>query len=567
MSLMNSLRNVSVKKRITLWYTIFLFTILALVLMFLYYFSENFMFNNTKVNLRNTTKKVIEEYIEDNNFTSFENGVYFSKYDSKKKFILGRMLFLGNEDFIDKGEKTVSQETGSFMYIDNYIKNTDEWIRGAISIQYDELYMKSFLRNIIIIFSVSIIVIAVGGFLITRDAFKPIKKMITIANDISQNMDLSKRINIDKGKDEFNQFALVLNRMLNEVEKSYKREKQFTSDVSHELRTPLSVILAEAEYINHYNLTKEEMKESVEVIERQSKQMTQLVNSLLEISRLDNMKMIEKSKYNLSKSFLTRLSDNRLIIENAGKKLNVDIEDNIFYFGNESLMNRVIDNILSNAIRFARNDISVTMYKDESICISIKDDGIGIKKEELYKIWERFYQSDVSRARSDYKGAGLGLSYVSSILKMHDAKVEVKSEYGKYAEFIIYLWYSFCVHVSVLIYAHKQQKEIDMEKKKIIIGATAIVLGALIVGTGISKADLFFNHSKKRNTDSTISQDEVKKIVTDYTGISDLVFEKIEIDSEKNITYYEVDSYKDNMEYDFDINAVTGEILKSKVDD
>ena len=420
MSLMNSLRNISVKKRITLWYAIFLFTILALVLMFLYYFSENFMFNNTKVNLRNTTKKVIEEYIEDNNFTSFENGVYFSKYDSKKKFILGRMLFLGNEDFIDKGERTVSQETGSFMYIDNYIKNTDEWIR-------------------IIIFSVSIIVIAVGGFLITRDAFKPIKKMITIANDISQNMDLSKRINIDKGKDEFNQFALVLNRMLNEVEKSYKREKQFTSDVSHELRTPLSVILAEAEYINHYNLTKEEMKESVEVIERQSKQMTQLVNSLLEISRLDNMKMIEKSKYNLSKSFLTRLSDNRLIIENAGKKLNVDIEDNIFYFGNESLMNRVIDNILSNAIRFARNDISVTMYKDESICISIKDDGIGIKKEELYKIWERFYQSDVSRARSDYKGAGLGLSYVSSILKMHDAKVEVKSEYGKYAEFIIYL--------------------------------------------------------------------------------------------------------------------------------
>ena len=439
MSLMNSLRNISVKKRITLWYKIFLFTILALVLMFLYYFSENFMFNNTKVNLRNTTKKVIEEYIEDNNFTSFDNGVYFSKYDSKKKFILGRMLFMGNEDFIDKGERTISQETGSFMYIDNYIKNTDEWIRGAISIQYDELYMKSFLRNIIIIFSVSIIVIAVGGFLITRDAFKPIKKMITIANDISQNMDLSKRINIDKGKDEFNQFALVLNRMLNEVEKSYKREKQFTSDVSHELRTPLSVILAEAEYINHYNLTKEEMKESVEVIERQSKQMTQLVNSLLEISRLDNMKMIEKSKYNLSKSFLTRLSDNRLIIENAGKKLNVDIEDNIFYFGNESLMNRVIDNILSNAIRFARNDISVTMYKDESICISIKDDGIGIKKEELYKIWERFYQSDVSRARSDYKGAGLGLSYVSSILKMHDAKVEVKSEYGKYAEFIIYL--------------------------------------------------------------------------------------------------------------------------------
>lgn len=439
MSLMNSLRNVSVKIRITLWYTIFLFTILALVLMFLYYFSENFMFNNTKVNLRNATKKVIEEYIEDNNFTSFENGVYFSKYDSKKKFILGRMLFLGSEDFIDKGERTISQETGSFMYIDNYIKNTDEWIRGAISIQYDELYMKSFLRNIIIIFSVSIIVIAVGGFLITRDAFKPIKKMITTANDISQNMDLSKRINIDKGKDEFNQFALVLNSMLNEVEKSYKREKQFTSDVSHELRTPLAVILAEAEYINHYNLTKEEIKESVEVIERQGKQMTQLVNSLLEISRLDNMKMIEKSKYNLSKSLLTRLSDNKLIIENAGKRLNTYIEDDIFYFGNESLMNRVIDNILSNAIRFARNTINVTMYKDENICISIKDDGIGIKKEELDKIWERFYQSDVSRARSDYKGAGLGLSYVSAILKMHDAKVEVKSEYGKYAEFIIYL--------------------------------------------------------------------------------------------------------------------------------
>ena len=102
-------------------------------------------------------------------------------------------------------------------------------------------------------------------------------------------------------------------------------------------------------------------------------------------------------------------------------------------------MNRVIDNILSNAIRFARNTINVTMYKDENICISIKDDGIGIKKEELDKIWERFYQSDVSRARSDYKGAGLGLSYVSAILKMHDAKVEVKSEYGKYAEFIIYL--------------------------------------------------------------------------------------------------------------------------------
>lgn len=239
-------------------------------------------------------------------------------------------------------------------------------------------------------------------------------------------------------KDEVSALANTLNEMLDTVENSFIREKQFTADVSHELRTPLTVISSENEYALKYSDTFEEAKDSLKVIERQSKKMKELINQIMDLSKLDIKKEIDKENFDISNTFTQILEDYNGLIKEKGIELNKDIQQGLTFYGNKIMIERVFINILNNTIKFTKNKIDVFFYlENDKLVLKIKDNGIGISKENIEKVWNRFFQVESSRNKDENKGSGLGLSMVKKILELHSTKAEIKSELNKSTEFII----------------------------------------------------------------------------------------------------------------------------------
>ena len=223
--------------------------------------------------------------------------------------------------------------------------------------------------------------------------------------------------------------ASTFNEMLDTVEEVFIHEKQFSSDVSHELRTPITVILAQSDYALQYSDTLEETKESLEVINRHAKRMTNLINQIMELSKLERQKEIEKEKINLSNIVLQLLEDYKPLLESKNLNLIYNVEKDIRIQGNKIMLERVFLNILMNAVKFTKTNIEVSLTReDKTAVLKIRDDGIGISEENKKFIWERFFQVNDSRNKEENKGSGLGLSMVKKIVDLHSATIDLESE-------------------------------------------------------------------------------------------------------------------------------------------
>ena len=209
----------------------------------------------------------------------------------------------------------------------------------------------------------------------------------------------------------------------------FRHEKQFSSDVSHELRTPITVILAQSDYALQYSDTFEEAKESLEVINRHAKRMTNLINQIMELSKLERQKEIEKEKINLSNIVLQLLEDYKPLLESKNLNLVYNVEKDIRIQGNKIMLERVFLNILMNAVKFTKTNIEVSLTReDKTAVLKIRDNGIGISEENKKFIWERFFQVNDSRNKEENKGSGLGLSMVKKIVDLHSATIDLESE-------------------------------------------------------------------------------------------------------------------------------------------
>ena len=223
--------------------------------------------------------------------------------------------------------------------------------------------------------------------------------------------------------------ASTFNEMLDTVEEVFIHEKQFSSDVSHELRTPITVILAQSDYALQYSDTFEEAKESLEVINRHAKRMTNLINQIMELSKLERQKEIEKEKINLSNIVLQLLEDYKPLLESKNLNLVYNVEKDLRIQGNKIMLERVFLNILMNAVKFTKTNIEVSLTReDKTAVLKIRDDGIGISEENKKFIWERFFQVNDSRNKEENKGSGLGLSMVKKIVDLHSATIDLESE-------------------------------------------------------------------------------------------------------------------------------------------
>lgn len=434
-------RRITLTFKITLWYTIFIVILLTSIILGTFFVSDSVVESSGK-------KKLIEEVTEisngKENFTAFEDGVTLSLYDKDGNLIAGSIP--KNFDVRDFSLGVVTYYTDSnnnkYMYYD--IETNSEkfangkYVRGIVQISSGQTSW--YLPFAIIAGSpIIILIITYGGYLIIRSSLKPVREMIETAETISNSADLSKRITIEDGKDEVHKLALVFNEMLESLERASMRERQFSSDVSHELRTPISVIVAESEYGTRYIDTVDEAKESFAVIERQSKRMTIMINQILEMARLDNRLEIPKEFFDLSSCLEETLEDYKKLFETKDIQLITNIEDNITLFGNQALLIHLIDNLVSNALKYANSKIWISIAKRNNIIIEVSDDGRGIADDEKAYIWDRFYKVDKSRSISEDNSSGLGLPISKKIVELHGGKIVALDNKPQGAKFVINL--------------------------------------------------------------------------------------------------------------------------------
>lgn len=426
-----------IKIRLTIWYSFFIIILFFSIIAIGFYLEDKFINDSKTEELIEGVEKIL---YKPEKFKSFNNGIYFLKYDNNNAIIEGRVpnKFDSSLPFSIEDINVFKNSKTKFLYYDVKINENGEWVRGIFPITIFERELLKFLYILLFLTPFIIFLIVYGGYKIVKKGFLPIKSISETTEEITKKQNFSKRIDLFYAKDEVSALANTLNEMLDTVENSFIREKQFTADVSHELRTPLTVILSESEYALKYSDTFEEAKDSLKVIERQSKKMKELINQIMELSKLDIKKEIDKENFDISNTFTQILEDYNGLIKEKGIELNKDIQQGLTFYGNKIMIERVFINILNNSIKFTKNKIDVFFYlENDKLILKIKDNGIGISKENIKKVWNRFFQVESSRNKDENKGSGLGLSMVKKILELHSAKVEIKSELNKSTEFII----------------------------------------------------------------------------------------------------------------------------------
>ena len=223
-----------------------------------------------------------------------------------------------------------------------------------------------------------------------------------------------------------------------EVLNASKVRQEFTSNVSHELKTPLHVISGYAELIKEGIVKDSDVKEFGEKIYSEASRMSKLVEDIMKISKLESDKTIEKTQLKL-KNIVVSIVDSLMIeADKKNVKFKLSLND-CSISGNYDSIYSLIFNLVDNAIKYNKTNGKITIKLQEvsnNVILSVKDTGIGIPKEYLDRIFERFYRVDKSRSK-DSGGTGLGLAIVKHSLIVNNATIKVESELKKGSTFIV----------------------------------------------------------------------------------------------------------------------------------
>ena len=433
--------NFPITVKITLWYTAFIVILIVIMLTVSFTVADKMTGDLNQRELMESVVEMASEMVSNpDEFDDFDDGIYFVKYNNAGIEMAGMSPrgFDLTLNFSENTVKTYEKDGGKFYYFDKKINTPEgEWVRGIIPVNKLTNEVNRMLLIILISSPLLLLIIVYGGYKIIKKALNPVAKISGTASEIQKNGDFSKRIEIDEGKDEIHKMATAFNEMLNSLENSYIREKQFSSDVSHELRTPVSVILTESQYSLEYADTLEEAKDSFSVIQRQAKKMSELINQIMELSKIEKQIIIPTKKINFSEIIEKILLDYKNLIDKKNIKISKEIEEKIFIIGDKIMIERLLDNLLNNAMKFTKNEIKIKLYSENENCIlEVEDNGIGMSEEFKNLIWGRFYQINDSRNKKINKGFGLGLFLVSKIIEQHNAVINVESELNKGTKFI-----------------------------------------------------------------------------------------------------------------------------------
>ncbi|MBR2732693.1 MAG: HAMP domain-containing histidine kinase [Selenomonadaceae bacterium] len=283
-----------------------------------------------------------------------------------------------------------------------------------------------------------LIALVVGRF-VSRKVLTPIKTMNELAREIAFEK-MGGRIPLRTADDELSELAKTLNEMLDRLQGGIKKQQKFVSDASHELRTPAAVIKGYIEFIESYGTADEALlKENLKVIGSEAKNMQDLLENLLFLSRTDqNRQRLNKKILDLDDIVGDVMSKMRTVV----KTHNVELVSNppAKIFGDETTIRQMIRIFLDNAVKYTPVGGSISVASKivgGKILLSISDSGIGIAPENCKKIFDRFFRIDSEDLVSEANGSGLGLSIAKWIADSHGITIDVDSALGKGTTFTL----------------------------------------------------------------------------------------------------------------------------------
>lgn len=294
--------------------------------------------------------------------------------------------------------------------------------------------------TIIISTIAAVVVGAVLTLVVNKAFFSPIRDLGDVTQKVSQG-DFSVQLkektkkNGELKTDELSALIHNFNIMVNELDKNKMLGSDFVSNISHEFKTPLANIKGHAEILKNCK-SQEQIVEFCDNIIEAANSLTNLTSNILKLSKLENHAILEPSEFRIDEQI--RMA----IIAQEGKwsekNLNINLDlDEVTIFYDETLFAHVWQNLISNAIKFSHDggDINIVLRKyEKEVVFVIKDNGIGMSAETQKRIFEKFYQGDMSRAK---EGNGLGLALVKRILDNSHCSISVVSEEGKGSTFTV----------------------------------------------------------------------------------------------------------------------------------
>lgn len=443
------MRKLSLKAKLTLLYTACMLFVIGVIFILLFSISNREVLASAQMQLKERVQESMEE-IEwengrmeiDSDFYQIEDNVYLSLYDENASFLYGKLphgflneIALAN----DEVRKIEGDKKEWYVYdLQLQMQGNSFYIRGITSVTDAEESFLITIRIALILLPLTVLLVGILVYRITRRTLLPVKVITETVQEIQQDTDLSRRIPFNKEGEEKKQDEIVclartFNEMLEQLENVFQREKQFTSDVSHELRTPVSVILAQCETCLTDERLHAEQRRQIELIQKKAQAMAELISHLLMLSRADQGRIrLHLERVNVSELLEMIVEEQRMLAKEQKMEIQTKIEPELYGQLDETLYIRMMDNLISNAISYGKEGgtITVTLHREKAgLCGTVQDDGIGIAKEYLPHIWERFYRVD--KSRTDRNHSGLGLSMVKWIVEEHGGEITVESREGE----------------------------------------------------------------------------------------------------------------------------------------
>lgn len=432
------MKRLSIKQKLTIWIALLMLLLMVLLLGILMLASSSVLVKHTRKHLESTIESKLsaiskegENLVFDEGFAFVENGVYTIVYSKTGALLAGQMP-LSFPDKIDF-ENGVMRTVEDYYVLDFRVPfgwDDSIWVRGVMPVVNTDDIENALLVVGRILLPLMVIISGAGAYLLACSTFRPIDRIISAAEAIGEGRDLSCRIGLPPGEDEISRLGAAFDRMFARLETSFETEKQFTADASHELRTPIAVILAQCEEVKLHTLTQEEYVQAFHVVERQTKRMSTMIGQLLQMTRLEQgTQQVVFEQTDLSE--LVEVMCAEQPVSEKGILMETDIQKEVEAWFDVTLMSRLLQNLLNNAVRYGRENghIWVTLRKNrDEVTLAVRDDGIGIPADKLEKIWQRFYRAD--NARGTESGTGLGLTMVRQIALLHGGHMTAESIEG-----------------------------------------------------------------------------------------------------------------------------------------
>jgi len=361
-----------------------------------------------------------------------KDGNLAEKSPNLKIYTLNFNRNIGDNEFFDTKLVSKSIRQIQVPIFRNSVKKG--YLLVAMSLEDAKMVLHNLSEILIFSYPLILLVLFVIARIIAGRSIKPINSIIKTSNIITRD-NLKSRIPLPQNRDELYTLSQTINNLLDRIENTIEREKQFTSDASHELRTPLTVIKGTLEVLIRKPRNQEEYQEKINFCVSEVNRLNHMVDQLLLLARFENQnKSLKIEKVCLNVAILDSISRYSTIIQSKNIQISTDFSKEYYVENDAYLLSIIINNLVSNALKYSNENAKLNIIltdEYERIECQIIDSGRGIPAVDLQKIFNQFYRSKAIE-HTGIKGSGLGLSIVKRLctLLLIDIKITSKENVG-----------------------------------------------------------------------------------------------------------------------------------------